>query len=448
MRRWTSLWRVSGLYLKLFLWLWAVIALLITTAILLPEVIRVDGVEAPAPLRDEALGVARKVERGLAQGRPLRGGRHQRRLYLLDEQGEDLFHRPMPESLLAIDHQVGESDQIRIWVREQMLWLGPVEVSHQGQSLRLYILRPLPPGGMGTMMALSSQPLLLLGALLLVSVLACLLLVRAITRPIGQLSQTADALGAGQLAERPSQALLDRHDEIGVLARRFNGMADSLVAELENQKQLLRYLSHEFRTPLTRLRLTTALLRRQPDEALLARTEQEIERLDALIGQVIALSRGQRSDVETAPLPFAELVQAVVEAAVIEHSQLQLHTELEPLTVRGNALQLHALVENLLRNAQRFAQQQIRVTLQRDVQTNDAVLRVEDDGPGVAESDLKRLFEPFVTLDQNNAGSGLGLAIVHSTAQQHSGQVCASPSELGGLAVEVRLPLHLSAGAV
>ncbi|CVH43545.1 Sensor protein CpxA [Serratia marcescens] len=240
----------------------------------------------------------------------------------------------------------------------------------------------------------------------------------------------------------PGQRLLLVTSEgrvIGALERMMNA-----------QQRLISDISHELRTPLTRLQLATALMRRRHGEGHeLARIETEAQRLDSMINDLLALSRGQqKSELAREQLKANELWADVLDNARFEAEQMGKQLEITappgPWTLFGNASALDSALENIVRNALRYSHTRIAVAFSADNQ--GVTIQVDDDGPGVSAEDREQIFRPFYRTDEardrESGGTGLGLAIVEAAINQHRGWVKAEDSPLGGLRLVLWLPLH------
>ncbi|MGK4584365.1 sensor histidine kinase [Kitasatospora sp. HPMI-4] len=237
-------------------------------------------------------------------------------------------------------------------------------------------------------------------------------------------------------------------DEIARLARTMNSTLDRLEEAGARQRQFIADASHELRSPITVLRtqLEVAMAHPAPElwPDLVKDALEDTVRLQDLASDLLMLARMDAADpVKTHSLDLTELCRATVAAR--HGDRIPVHTELQPdITVTGNRSWLTRLLTNLLDNAQRHAEQQVRLTLRTDP-GGTAVLEVRDDGPGIPDADRDRVFERFTRLDdarsRDHGGTGLGLAIARDIATHHRGTLTAAPSPRGALLV-ARLPLH------
>ncbi|HSG64164.1 MAG TPA: ATP-binding protein, partial [Gammaproteobacteria bacterium] len=338
--------------------------------------------------------------------------------------------------------------------RHRMHRWAPQIVGPEGDS---YVLLPMPAGE--PPFAVLGTHDVWLGLLVLAlasSGVVAWWLARYVSRPVTRLQQSARALASGNLDARVGTAFTRRRDELGVLARDFDRMAEQLRELIALKETLLRDISHELRSPLARMRVALGLARR-PGAAVdreLDRIEREAERLDELIAQILRVSRLASTDpgLRQEPCDLGALVSAVVDdvrlEAVAGERQIDWQTP-DGILVDGDADLLRSAVENVLRNAVRFTApgSAVRVFLH---QVGDrAVLHIHDAGPGVPEGELERIFEPFYrsgdARDRSSGGTGLGLSITARVLALHGGTARALNAPEGGLIVELELPLVAAA---
>lgn len=271
-----------------------------------------------------------------------------------------------------------------------------------------------------------------------------------LTRPMRKLRDGFDRVAQGDLSVRLFPAMRRRHDELSEVARDFDSMAERLELLVSAREQLLHDVSHELRSPLARLQLAIGLARQNAGnvENSLQRIEHEAGRLDKMIGELLALSRAESNS-----LPDEEyfdlygLVDAVVSDARYEAQipgveiVLQASSDVE-YTVKGNAELMRRAVDNIVRNALRFSSHGQRVTVVLTRIDQLFQIEVSDQGPGVEESKLSSIFDPFVRVKSSLSGKGygLGLAITRKVVLAHGGQVEAHNGEQEGLVITLRIP--------
>ncbi|MGQ7957224.1 sensor histidine kinase [Pseudomonas sp. SP16.1] len=290
-------------------------------------------------------------------------------------------------------------------------------------------------------------PLSALAIALVVLTLFSLLLTLSITRPLGRLRGAVHDLGQTAYQQNSLARLATRRDELGLLAKDFNRMGERLQGLIGSQRQLLRDVSHELRSPLARLRIALALAERaeaSERDRLWPRLSQECDRLEALISEILALARLDADLGAAQPIDLGALLAKLQEDARLTAPEQRLQIRLgDDVRLQGWPDLLERALDNLLRNALRFnpSGQPIEIDVQR--QGERLLLGVRDHGPGVAAAHLARLGEPFFRAPgQNGAGHGLGLAIARRAAQRHGGELLLANHPEGGFVATLSLPLQ------
>jgi two-component system sensor histidine kinase CpxA len=297
-----------------------------------------------------------------------------------------------------------------------------------------------------------------------ISGLVCFWLARYLSAPIVRLRNAAQEVAAGNLAARAGKQLSVRHDEIAELVRDFDQMAGQIESLMYAQKRLVSDVSHEFRSPLTRINLATELIRNVNSPAVktaISRIERETERLNGMISNLLTLSKidACESPADTKTIDVAALLQQVVADSVFEARDRNCHVVLraaEHCATVGSSDLLRSAVENVILNAIHYTAERTEVEVRLTRETSDgasiATITVRDHGPGVPESSLDDLFRPFFRLDESRerstGGVGLGLAIAQRAVKHHGGEIKAKNRTGGGLEVVIRFPVSSSAALV
>jgi two-component system sensor histidine kinase CpxA len=227
-------------------------------------------------------------------------------------------------------------------------------------------------------------------------------------------------------------------------------MATRLEELVSAQQRLLSNVSHELRSPLTRLQVAMGIVRQKAPEGLdraLDRIERETDRLENMIAQILKLSRFE-NDMHQADwqiLEVDEILRKVVEDARFEAQPRNIRIDdhiLKDVRMKADAQLLHSTFDNVIRNALRFTPAEGTITVTMTQTDNLLTVSISDQGPGVPEDKLQRLFDPFYRLDQTNSGAGLGLNIALQAVQMHGGKIEAFNNEPTGLNVVIELPLQ------
>lgn len=389
------------------------------------------------------------------------------RFYFFDEEGRTLLDRPAPPNVLLI-----AQDQ-EYMARSMAQGLSSVNV-----RLGIAVRRVTAPSGKKYSLAfqtspshlvplsevIGAHPYLRLLAIAFIAMVLCLALTLHITRPLGKLRAAASDIASGRLKTRVKPAIGRRHDEIALLGDDFDRMAEQIERLVTAQRNLLGDVSHELRSPLSRLIVALSLLRQaQGEEAgeYQNRIALEAERLDKLIGQLLTLTRID-SGVDANLRETFDLTNLVQEVAADGNFEGRAQNRGvtfsagDSCTMSGVAEMIRSAVENVIRNAVRHTAPgtTVEVTIEKQTSHNQsehakqpfALLRVRDHGPGVPVDMLQQIFMPFHRANgannpAGNNGAGLGLAITDRVVRLHHGSIKAYNARGGGLVIDIQLPL-------
>ncbi len=359
---------------------------------------------------------------------------------VVDEWGDELLERPIPRR--GSPSEPNMSERISGATNGETLLGGSVVTLDLPSSMPIlsgadgqrYLLMTLPRDGRRGVFGLPATRLSLLALALLLTAVASYWLAGSITRPIIDLKRTAEALSSGKLEARVTRASLQRRDELGELAYTFDQMAARLGAALHAKEQLLRDVSHELRSPLTRMRLAVALLRKRTDTPPeLDRLELDIARLDELIEDILSISRLQSepSSLHKESLDLRHLLERIATDARFEakekHCRIEWQMGDTPCILSLDPQWASAAIENVVRNAIRHTKAESAVSITLEQNAYEACLTVSDAGPGVPESQLAQIFEPFYRVERDrgrlSGGTGLGLAIAARVLGAHGGRI-------------------------
>lgn len=297
---------------------------------------------------------------------------------------------------------------------------------------------------------------------LLVMVAISLLVALYIIKPIKRLSHDIRSWHEGNFTGSINTPVAKRKDTLGSLAKELNSLSTNVHSLLEQQKQLLRDVSHELRSPMARIRVATALLKHpktQQTDTLIDRIDDEIDNLDHLVGELLTLQRWQRPDHKPnlEKIDLIELIQKLIERLSIEAEQkkiqLLLTTKHSTANLQGSQRPLERSLENIVRNAIRFSPKDgtIQVTLTLTEQLpKQWLISITDQGPGVDTEALDKLFDPFFRLDNartpGEGSFGIGLAIAREGVRINQGTIQAfniidhKQANPTGLRVDIRIP--------
>jgi len=291
------------------------------------------------------------------------------------------------------------------------------------------------------------------------------LISRRLTRPLSELARVAREIGEGNLGSR---VRLDcrQPDEVGVVAETVNDMAARIEKQLADQRELLAVVSHELRTPLARIRLLTEMARGYggstglapaeppsvdrnagPGPRLFDDLDREVEDIDALVGDLLASSRLDFNALTPSHLAPAEVGIRALERAGLDPTLLEVDEGVPP-SFEADATLLARALANLIGNARAHGGGVARLRVRpARLAAEGIAFDVEDQGPGIAEGDEARVFEPFYRRERGDKGGergslGLGLALCKRIAEAHGGRAYAENREGGGARVGVEIALR------
>jgi two-component system sensor histidine kinase CpxA len=324
---------------------------------------------------------------------------------------------------------------------------GPLPIKLAHQKLLLYTGRrgiPPPP----FVIRLLDNPITFLLAVMITSTPFLLWLAWALSQPAQKLAQAAQRVARGEF--QVDHTLEQGTSEFRQAGHSFNQMVEAVNGMISGQQRLLSDISHELRSPLTRLRMANALASRKLGNSTeLERIDTEAQRLEQMIGELLELSRTQvNSHTSREIQPLTSLWEPLLEDAQFEAEHMSktlVYTPVPDRMISGTPKLLMSALENIIRNAIHYGRDQIRIGFTE--QPHQVIITVEDNGDGVPEQELKDIFRPFYRVstarDRHSGGTGLGLAITESAVRQHNGQIEASRSEIGGLKITMILPLNV-----
>ncbi|MDB5875117.1 MAG: putative histidine kinase, classic [Ramlibacter sp.] len=265
-------------------------------------------------------------------------------------------------------------------------------------------------------------------------------IIRRLTLRLDDLRAGVERWGEGDLSVRIKES---GTDELAFLAQRFNHAAERVETLLKSHKSLLANASHEFRSPLARIRMGLELMEPQTSPAFQDEIRRNIAELDQLVDEILLASRLDAKESDIGTVEAVDLTGLAAEECARAGAELVPSDDDRPLVVQGVVKLLRRAMRNLLENARRYSDGPVTVELTRE--GGNAVVRVRDRGPGVPPSERERIFEPFYRLagaSERFGGVGLGLALVRSITQRHRGSVQCEDQQGGGACFVLRIPCH------
>ncbi|WP_421694540.1 HAMP domain-containing sensor histidine kinase [Aestuariivirga sp.] len=286
-------------------------------------------------------------------------------------------------------------------------------------------------------------------AALIASAASAYWLARYLIRPVTYLRQGLSALARGEFEVRIGDKTAGWKDEVSELAHDFDVSASRLQELQEVQQRLFHDVSHELRSPLSRLQAALGVLRQNPSKLnpLVDRMDREIERMDALVGEVLTLARLTAGSVDqpSQTLNLIDLLNEILDDAAFEAQARGISVAHEGVTtfVRPvNGELIYRAMENVIRNAIKYSPDNARISIHSAVSDGRLRIEVTDEGNGVPAPELERMFQPFARGSDANVreGFGLGLAIAKQAIEQHGGRIAALLAVKGGMTIRIEIP--------
>jgi len=252
------------------------------------------------------------------------------------------------------------------------------------------------------------------------------------TRPIINLARAAEKFGKGEFIKefRPSGAR-----EIRQAAYEFDKMRKRISVHLNQRSEMLSGISHDLRTPLTRLKLQLALLKQQD---LAKKMSDDIEEMERMLNEYLEFSRNQKNE-DTEIIKINSLIEEVVKKYNTEKIKINFDSNIE-IPLRQNTFK--RCLNNLIDNSLSYGKK-VEISTKKIVK--DLIILIDDDGPGIPQEEYEKVMKPFYRIDksrgQNKSGVGLGLSIANDIVRSHGGSILLEKGPLNGLRVKISLPL-------
>lgn len=267
----------------------------------------------------------------------------------------------------------------------------------------------------------------------LLFIIISILFMRIQVRSISRLAEAAEGFGRG---EERSYFKPEGAKEVRKAAVAFNKMKERILRQVTQRTEMLAGVSHDLRTPLTRLRLQLAIM---DNEKITKEMEYDIIEMEKLIQEYLDFARGDGEE-ETEVVDASELLKDIIEKYQQHHPNLEASID-DGMQLNGRPSGIRRAINNFIDNGLRYGQ---HVKLKAFHDKRYIRITIEDDGPGIPDNKHKEVFKPFFRLDSSRnldeGGAGLGMAIARDIIMGHGGRVVLSDSPLGGLQVSIRLP--------
>lgn len=462
----------NSLFGRILVWFWLAVTLMVVLAFFIARYFsqswEISALEDAQLERSQIIrdNLQQQLDRNseLNLDRALRrvGGRGRLNLLAINTNTNEFIFGFPPMILSQKDRLLSLKDTHQpIVVRtNNMEIIGPFSITANKTEYQLFV---------GRLLRREQRPVFAFGlsffVFLLTGTVACVAIAWTIAKPIKQLSKLSKDFANGTIQEsdgESSQLLMNRKDELGQLHNDIYNMASKLAESLDQQKALMANISHELRTPLTRLQLALAMLNPIGEDQLnyAKRIEKDINVMDVLIGQALQLaklgdeSQAQWMQVKTESL--SDIINPVLEDLIFEANasdialQVNNYQDVNLPLVRTSFV---SAIENVTRNAIKYSQQNVKVTIELQASTNTTPqfehiepmlkITIEDDGKGLTDEQKAHIFEPFYRAPSgmHYQGTGLGLTIARACIELHNGKIIADNSPMGGLCISMLFPL-------
>ncbi|OUR60744.1 hypothetical protein A9Q74_12310 [Colwellia sp. 39_35_sub15_T18] len=456
--------------IKLFIWFWFIAIVSVASTRFISKQLSNEGfsnVVSQAPEHEELRqlhNVARRIERsGITSIAELQKMRHKRFAQMPVNIWFKSVNTPAQVTslfLLPAKHQQAlttylnqqEFIQPKTNIFSHTRLIGPVAIKINKQPYQVFISRKQHERNIGQMV-LALPYWVRFTIPTLVSLVFCLLLAHSFSKPVRLIKKAATKLGQGDFATRVTLTS-QRNNELGQLAQSFNQMAEQLQQHQSAQQRLLGDVSHELRSPMTRLQMALGLAQQeattpQAREQYLQRCQLEIDRLDQMVADVLSLSRLENT-LQTAnfqPVNLSLLVQNIVndEQFTADEKSINIYISIaEDIHLVADQNLLISAITNVLNNAVKYSPEQSIIKVDLSRHKNEITLAITDSGNGVPEQALTQLFAPFYRVnlarDRHTGGTGLGLAIAKQAILAHHGKIFAKNNSTQGLSVIIQIP--------
>ena len=294
-------------------------------------------------------------------------------------------------------------------------------------------------------------PLRVLVSLMIISSVLYIV-VSVVHAPLRLIMKAINQLSSGKLDARVHHLLQNRNDDLAKLGRDFDKIADNLESLIQAKEQTFHQIAHELRSPLARIRMAATLLEPSiPKTHLhdLETIEAEAWNIDQLVGEILSLAKLNTltQEIEKEEFNLSHAIQNLIDAANYEINQARVHANVDGnMLFYGNEKLLKRAIENIIRNALNHAGDKAIIHIDTLIKEESFQITVEDNGPGIDNTMLNTVFEPFIQAPQTQAqainGYGLGLAISKKIISAHNGEIKAENIQPNGLKISITLPIN------
>ncbi len=462
----------ANFFWKILLWFWGSLALIFIACLFILQ-LNNDSIryqKTPEHLSQQVESSRARVMGYLAKNSNhlKHANANWKNVYLLTADGKDALGKPVPDIMLSLDRYVQKSQQLMSVVSKDKIIYGGLELTTGQDNYRVYIRRIFSYLSGDYMRSFFQEfAYSILIATFLISFPLSFLLAWLVVAPIKRLQQATRDISINIQDRKNLNSLLARKDEFAELAKDFQTMTEEIEQQLCSRTRLISDVSHELRSPLTRMKIAIAIadnkLNKDGKNSELQRIKIEADRMNVMLSDLLGFTKtGELHSHKTIEaIELKQLITLLMNDAQFEAEQVcvqitssfpdDLFVEgvcVEGLFIEGNKLELLSCLENILRNAIRYAKSSIHFSCNKTKQDDLILLSICDDGKGVPEEDLGKIFSAFYRPDlarsRQSGGVGLGLAIAQKVIAAYSGKIWAENIKVNrkvkGFAIHIELP--------
>jgi len=420
----------------MFILFWSLIAILISALILLPKL---DSRQLQPLSSSEMQGTTQQKKHliELFEKNPtldsheilnLLATNSGKIVYLTDLSGR-LINTTAPHDILQFILDSPSYERPLKKINTNLTYYGPELLIHNQHELLIYVSAANKKRSLELIEELLDNPLLLLVSAIICSGLICIFFAWYLTLPLRELIDLSTQVAQGDLDVRfPA---IKNSDELTMLTQSLQVMVRSLKGMLNTQQRLLSDISHELRSPLTRLSLALAITKKHTGETKeFQRIELEICRMEKMIAEMLNLSQIQLHQAKKEDLALDEFLEDLFLDAQFEaeeHNKVFNYPPLSKTSINIYPELAYRAIENIIRNSIKYCQHEIAVKIK--ISTHTITLIISNDGPLIPENELNSIFRPFYRLnesrDRETGGAGLGLSIAENAMIKHGGKIWA-----------------------
>lgn len=456
-------WR-NSFFGRIFLWFWFVTLTSLAAGVLVANLLGPEE-EVTVPTVEQLTLLERAAERlqrtptmsvnRLQRALNQMGGSRERLAFVVDMQSKAFIYGFKPPARVQLDTYLQLINEVEpvVITKGATRFIGPKRIEIAGRDYSLFI------GTTRLPRESRIKLFVVIGVVaMLVSGLLCYWLARSFAQPLGEIQSTTTKLARGDLTARVSLSHR-RDDEFSQLSDETNKMAEQLQHLFSEHQRFLADVSHELRSPLTRLQLAIGIAEQtleaspetQFDANLIQRVVKEADQMEKMIGQLLWLSRHEArleqfsaESIEIGSLTFEMLedlqFEAIGQGKIV---QIDWQNDADHQSIVIDSEMVLQALENICRNAIKYAAHQVDITF--NVADSGLNIAISDDGTGVAATDLSKIFMPFYRTDssrnRDSGGTGLGLSIAQRAIERHGGTITANLRQPNGLTVSIWLPM-------